>query len=541
MREGKRFVILWAVVVSAAALEIAAMGRFGLNVVAFGFLYAVLATSWSWMRATGLLSLGHAAFFGVGALTQAWLVTQARSSPWLALAASATAGALAAFPLIPALRLRPASFGLATLAYAVFLNGTAGNVLSFGKEGLLLPRVPGFDGAAPPVVAMLAALALASSLGYEAFLRRPSGRAAAAIRQSPETTVSLGIDLVGARWLPLTLSAAATAVAGALYAHLTGSVETTVVFSPAFSVLPLVLGMLGGALHPLGGILGTLALYPLDELVLRPFLPQTHLLVYGVALFGLLMVRPGGLLGARIPAIPASAPMRRRPHETFALAVRDLTVRRGGTPVLSKVSFRVEPGEVLWVLGPNGAGKTSLLLAIAGRLPVSAGDILFGNAPSPRGAAARARHGVARSFQAPRPFPEWTVRENVALAGERAGTLDEVDGLLEELQLATLRDRPAGQLSVGEGKRLELARVLAARPALLLLDEPLAGLSPEAALRFSGLIDDQARRNGAAVVWVEHGPAAGEIASQLLVLEGGQIRFRGSLSEWEAARREPLP
>lgn len=539
MREGRGFVILWAVVLSAAALEIGAMGRFGLNVVAFGFLYAVLATSWSWMRATGLLSFGQAAFFGAGALTQAWLVTEVRISPWLALGASAVAGALAAFPLIPALRLRPASFGLATLAYAVLLKGLAGSVLSFGMEGFLLPPTPGFDGAAPPVVAMLAVLALASSLGYEVFLRRPSGRAAAAIRQSPETTVSLGIDLVGERWLPLTLSAAATALSGALYAHLTGSVETTVVFSPAFSVLPLVLGMLGGALHPLGGILGTLALYPLDELVLRPYLPQTHMLVYGVALFGLLMLRPEGLLRARIPRIPASAALRRRPHGTFALAVRNLTLRRGGTAVLSNVSFRVEPGEVLWVLGPNGAGKTSLLLAIAGRLPVSEGVILFGDAPSPRGAAARARHGVARSFQAPRPFPDWTVRENVALAGERAGTLDEVDGLLEELQLATLRDRPAGQLSVGEGKRLELARVLAARPSLLLLDEPLAGLSPEAALRFSGLIDDQARRKGAAVVWVEHGPAAGEIASQLLVLEGGQIRFQGSLSEWEAAREAP--
>jgi urea transport system ATP-binding protein len=145
---------------------------------------------------------------------------------------------------------------------------------------------------------------------------------------------------------------------------------------------------------------------------------------------------------------------------------------------------------------------------------------------------------VARSFQAPRPFPEWTVRENVALAAERAGTPGDVDQLLAELQLTPLRDRPAGQLSVGEGKRLELARVLAAKPALLLLDEPLAGLSPEAAERVSSLIDG-ARRQGTAIVWVEHGPAAGKLARQLLVLEGGQIRFRGSIEEWEAARYAP--
>jgi branched-chain amino acid transport system ATP-binding protein len=213
-------------------------------------------------------------------------------------------------------------------------------------------------------------------------------------------------------------------------------------------------------------------------------------------------------------------------------------VRRSGTAVLRNVTFAVEPGQILRVLGPNGAGKTSLLLAIAGRVPAAEGAILFGGARSPRGAAARARRGLAWTFQAPRPFPEWTVRENVALAAERTGAGDEVERLLVELELTALRDRPAGQLSVGEGKRLELARVLALEPAVLLLDEPLAGLSPEAGERVSGLIE-RARRQGAAIMWVEHGPAAGELASRLLVLEGGQVRFLGSPADWEAARRAP--
>jgi ABC-type branched-subunit amino acid transport system ATPase component/ABC-type branched-subunit amino acid transport system permease subunit len=517
-----------------------ALPRYGVHVVALGLLYAALATSWCFLRATGLFSFGQAAFFGAGALAQAWLVTTERISPWLALPASAVAGALAAVPLVPALRLGPASFALASLAYAVLLKGVAANVPAFGMEGFLLPSTPGFDGAAPPVVVMLALLTLAASLGYGAFLRRPSGRAAAAIRQAPETTLSLGIDAIGERWRPLTASAAAAALAGALYAHLVGSVETAVVFSPTFSVLPLVLGMLGGALHPLGGTLGTLALYPLDELVFRPALLQAHTLAYGLALLGLLLVKPEGLLRARIPRIPSSSALRRVPHGPFALAVRNLTVRRDTTLALRDVSFAVEPGQVLRVLGPNGAGKTSLLLAIAGRLPVARGAILFGGAPPPRGAAARARRGLARTFQAPRPFPEWTVRENVAIAAERAGTLDQVDRLLKDIDLAELEDRPAGNLSVGEGKRLELARALATRPAVLLLDEPLAGLSPEAADKVSGLIE-RARLKGAAVVWVEHGSAAGEWASQLLVLEGGQTRFLGSFAEWEAARRALSP
>jgi ABC-type branched-subunit amino acid transport system ATPase component/ABC-type branched-subunit amino acid transport system permease subunit len=537
MRELRPFLFLWAVVVGAAGIAVVSLGRYGVNVVAFGFLYAALATSWNWMRATGLFSLGQAAFFGAGALTQAYLVTTARVSPWLALGASALAGALAALPLIPALRLGPASFALATLAYAILLKGLAGNVPAFGM-GFLLPSAPGFDGAAPPVVATLAALALAVSLGYEAFLGRPSGRAASAIRQAPETSLSLGIDPTGERWRPLTLSAAATALAGALYAHLVGSVETTVVFSPTFSVLPLVLGMLGGALHPLGGLLGTLVLYPLDELVFRPVLLEAHTLAYGLALVGLLLLKPEGLLRARIRSVPASAAGRRFPHDPFAVDVARLCVRRDRTAVLEDVSFVVLPGQILRVLGPNGAGKTSLLLAIAGRLPSAQGAIFFGGAPPPRAAAARARRGLVRTFQAPAPFPECTVRENVALAAERAGHLAEVDSLLADLELTALQDRPAGQLSVGEGKRLELARALASQPAVLLLDEPLAGLTPDSAKSVSSLIE-RARRRGAAVIWVEHGLGGAELASQLLVLEGAKIRFLGSPADWEAARYVP--
>jgi branched-chain amino acid transport system permease protein len=440
---------------------------------------------------------------------------------------------------VPALGLGPASFGLASLAYASLLKSSAGNVPALGMEGFLLPARAGLTGAAPPVVAALMALTLSASLGYGAFLRGPGGRAAAALRQAPETALSVGIGPIATRFFPLTLAAAAAAVAGALYAHLVGSVETSVVFSPTLSVLPLVLGMLGGALHPLGGILGTLALYPFDEVILRSALPQAHMLAYGLALVGLLLAKPDGLLKARIPKLPSSRAARPAAPRPFAVTVQDLTVHRRGAAVLQHVRFVVEPGQIMRVLGPNGAGKTSLLSAIAGRLPASGGRVSFGGVRAPRGAAARSRSGVARTFQAPGPFADWTVRENVALAAESASNLVGLDSLLEELDLTALSARPAGRLSVGEGKRLELARALAAKPVVLLLDEPLAGLTPDAAGRVSGVIDG-ARRRGAAIVWVEHGLRAAELASQLLVLEGGQTRFLGTPGEWQAARRAPF-
>ena len=535
MRDPRRFLLVWALVLAVAAAGIAAAPRYGAGLAAFGFLYAILATSWSWTRATGLFSFGQAAFFGAGALAQAWLVTTAGISPPLALPAAAVTGALAALPLIPALRLEAPSFALATLAYATLLKGMAGNVPALGMEGFLLPAKRGFEGASAGIVASLALLALASSLGYRIYLRRPSGRAAGAIRQAPETTLALGIDPVGERWRPLVSSAAVTALAGAFYGHLVGSVEAGVVFSPIFSILPIVLGMLGGALHPLGGLLGTLALFPLDELLLRPALPHTHTLAYGLALMALLLLRPQGLLRAPEPGVPSSRAARGIVHDPFSLKVTGLTVRRGGANVVSGASFAVEPGQLVKILGANGAGKTSLLLAIAGRLPAARGEVLFGGVASPRRAAARARLGLARTLQVPRPFPEWTVRENVAVAAERSGAPGEVDRLLEELELTALQDRPAGQLSVGEGKRLELARALAFKPAVLLLDEPTAGLTPRAAERLSGLIERE-RRRGTGVVWVEHGPAAGDPSTRILVLEAGEVRFLGPLADWEAAR-----
>jgi branched-chain amino acid transport system permease protein len=98
MRDRTRFIVLWAVVLGAGGMAVAALGQYGLNVVAFGLLYAVLATSWSLLRATGLFSFGQAAFFGTGALTQAWLVTIGQISPWLAFAAARWPAPRSRFP-----------------------------------------------------------------------------------------------------------------------------------------------------------------------------------------------------------------------------------------------------------------------------------------------------------------------------------------------------------------------------------------------------------------------------------------------------------
>jgi branched-chain amino acid transport system permease protein len=179
--------------VSTVLLQAVASG------IALCLIYAGIGAGFSLIVATGrLTNLSHgqfvlAAFFGGGALTQAWLVTVGGMPPWRARGVSALAGALVALPLTPALRLGPASFALATLAYATLLKGLAAIMPAVGTEGFLLPAFPGFDGAAPTLVAIVALLALAVSFGYAVFLGRPAGRAGGAMRQAPETALSLGI------------------------------------------------------------------------------------------------------------------------------------------------------------------------------------------------------------------------------------------------------------------------------------------------------------------------------------------------------------
>src|SRR5256884_1460360 len=169
------------------------------------------------------------------------------------------------------------------------------------------------------------------------------------------------------------------------------------------------------------------------------------------------------------------------------LAVREVSKRFGGVNALAGVTFTVEPGKVLGVIGPNGAGKTTLLNCISGLTRPDAGDIRW------EGASIRsmppyriARLGIGRTFQIVRPFPSMTVRENTAMGAlfgrpdgrlQPGAALNEADTVLDVVGLGEKRHYPVLRLTVPDRKRLEVARALAMRPRLLLLDEVMAGLN----------------------------------------------------------------
>ena len=217
----------------------------------------------------------------------------------------------------------------------------------------------------------------------------------------------------------------------------------------------------------------------------------------------------------------------------------EVSKRFGGLQVLSRVSFRVAPGEIVALIGPNGAGKTTLFNLISGLLPPTSGSIRLGaHALTGLPAHRISRLGVGRTFQTPRPFMDMTALENVqvaALFSERhAGPAGELLGLVG---LADASGMPARHLPAGNRKLLELAMALALGPQVVLLDEILAGLTPtevQAAIAIFRRIRDE---RGVALFWVEHVmQAVMQTAERIVVLHHGEVICDGTP---EAVAQDP--
>ncbi len=182
----------------------------------------------------------------------------------------------------------------------------------------------------------------------------------------------------------------------------------------------------------------------------------------------------------------------------------------GALTVLDDVNFSVWPNEAVGIVGPNGAGKTTLLSVLAGGLPASAGTVVFkGRNVTAVGASDRCRMGLAKTHQAPRPFGGMTAFENVLVAATQAGGLrgqKAYHAAIESLEIAGMlafANRRAESLGLLDRKRLELARVLATDPVVVLLDEIGGGLTDEETVQLVDMIREM-RRRGMAIVWIEH-------------------------------------
>jgi branched-chain amino acid transport system ATP-binding protein len=233
------------------------------------------------------------------------------------------------------------------------------------------------------------------------------------------------------------------------------------------------------------------------------------------------------------------------------LAVDGLTRHFGALSALNGVSLTVAPRERRAIIGPNGAGKTTLFNVITGQLAPSAGSILFDGEPveglPPH---ALARRGMGRSFQRTNLFPKLTVLENLRLAAAAGGRgsydlfggverlrapLERARGAADAVGLTGRLGEPAGRLSYGEQRQLEVGVVLATGPKLMLLDEPTAGMSPEETARMTRMLEALPR--DVTMLIIEHDmDVVGSLAGRVTVLHYGEVLTEGTFAE---VKRDP--
>ncbi len=223
---------------------------------------------------------------------------------------------------------------------------------------------------------------------------------------------------------------------------------------------------------------------------------------------------------------------------TDILSVRGLSKSFGAVAVASDVSFDVVEGEILGIIGPNGAGKTTLFSMLSGHVEPSAGQVHFrGEDITSLPPHDRARRGLARTYQVPRPFGQMTVFDNLRVAATFAGGLagaeatEWIERTLATTGLTRFADTLAGRLPLLVRKRHELARALAMRPKLLLIDEVAAGLTELEVSEFIELVR-RIRNMGATVIWIEHVIRTMLTATdRLMALAGGQVLAMGVPAE----------
>ena len=229
------------------------------------------------------------------------------------------------------------------------------------------------------------------------------------------------------------------------------------------------------------------------------------------------------------------------------LAVHNLAKSYGAIQAVKGVSFEVQPGEIFGVIGPNGSGKTTLFNAMLGQIQPDRGQIeLRGQDVSGLSALALNHRGVGRTFQTLQVFGKMTVRENLIVAAqEHKGTLfsriftpsdsglgDKADALIQKFHIAHVADKPAGELSYGQQKLVDIAMAFMSDPALILLDEPCAGVNPKLVRDIGDLLRDLNKERGSTFVVIEHNmDFIMSLCHRVMVMVEGEILAIGTPDE----------
>jgi branched-chain amino acid transport system permease protein len=538
--------------------------------------WACFGLSWNILSGyTGLVSFGHASFFGLGAYTTVLLASHFDISPWVSLPISMVIGAAAGLLIgLPTFRLRGHYFALSMLAYPLAML----YVFEWlGYQEVTFPRktenawayMQFADHRSYIVVAMV--LLLAMVVVTRLVERSRFGRALLAIKQNEAAAEAAGIDTLTWKLKAIALSGAMASVTGAFYAVVLLIVTPVSVFGMLVSAQALTVTMFGGVGTVWGPIIGASFLIPVGEILhaeLGARFPGIQGVIFGLAIIIVIVAAPEGVFWtvrdwlrkrragtSTAPAAGASAaasapagaaeaarmPAREITGEVI-LDVRNISKAFGGLKAVQDVSFQVRKGMVLGIIGPNGAGKTTLFNLLNGFVRPDAGQVLLhGRDMVGQKPHVLCQAGVGRTFQIMRPFRRMSVAENVKV-GAYVHAKDEDDArriteeVVKRVGLGPVRDKAAAELTTKELRLMELARALAGRPEILLLDETLAGLGHSEAEEVVATIRSIAA-DGVTVVIIEHTMhAMVRLVDRFVVLDHGAVIVEGAP---EAVTRDP--
>jgi branched-chain amino acid transport system permease protein len=492
----------------------------------------------------GQINFAQAAFYGIGAYVTA-LLTLKGVPFWVALPLAATATGLCSILLgAPTLRLRAYYLAMATIGFGeiVQLVLIHWEPVTGGTSGLRgIPGVSLFGFTLQGHLQHYYFLLTWAALGLWLAVRVRSttlGRSMIALRDTEIAAEVAGVNTTRVKAIALALASVYAGVAGGLYVAYVNYVSPDG-FSNGQAILYFTMLVIGGAGSAVGAVIGTITLTFLPE-ALR-FLKEWYMVLYGVGVIAIIATLPEGLIGiirrlrraprpratlttgagaaeGKLPEVEAP------PSGEVVFSIKEVVQRFGGLVALNEVSIDVRAGTIHAVIGPNGSGKTTFLNVLTGAYSPQSGSVkldgreLLGLRPYQI-----TRIGLARNFQNIRLYPSLSVIENVmvgqacrsrvnavqVLFGTRASRVEEralraaAYAALEFVGLAEHAERPADSLAYAQRRLLEIARALATKPRILLLDEPAAGMNTQEASRLMRLIKD-IRLRGITVVLVEH-------------------------------------
>jgi ABC-type branched-subunit amino acid transport system ATPase component/ABC-type branched-subunit amino acid transport system permease subunit len=531
---------------------------------------------------TGLLSFGHGAFFGLAAYAAA--LFQLHLAPGSFLLAIAFAVALAALSGLVigflVLRRRGVYFSLLTLAFTAMAFYIVYRWTSFtggenGLGGITRPDLLGVDLDDQTTFYVVTALVvfLAAVLIWRV-VRSPFGHVLVAIRENEQRALFVGYPVRRYKLIAFVLSTTALGLAGSLSAYLHYFVSADRVHV-VFSGEILAMTVIGGMGSFLGPPLGALFFILFREILTQ--YTAAWQFYFGLLFMAFILFSPMGLIGLGERLL---APFRRYAEDVAAMAARAKPVpnpelprflktsnppvagdvllacqgvakRFGGLVAVASADLEVHARRLQALIGPNGAGKTTLFNVISGMYPPDAGEIrLRGERVDGLAPDRLVARGIARSFQITNLFPGLTVRENIRLgiqatnrgrfdlwraADDHRLVAEQTRALIQFLGLKGLEPARVDQLSYGGQRLLEIGVALTARPRILLLDEPLAGLAAAERERVVGLIERLATEM--AVILVEHDiDRVFAFADQITVMSEGKVLVHGSA---EAVRSDP--